>query len=179
MSENPNKLKGSCPECGSTLTAEDGVITCTQDLLNSEYPSIFRGLDALSGVTRDKAVDNLTFKLYDMYKRWNFIDPTSGERTQFCCTYNPNLEFNPMTKAEMILPDPIQTKLAERILGRDLEFDEYYGIVKVPLLNEDGEKYWGTVEQLVFPRDYKTEYKVSDIKIDLTKLPVLFKLEDL
>lgn len=179
MSQNPNKIKGSCPECGSTLVAEDGVITCTQDLLQNEYPSIFRKLDKLSPDNLKKKVDSLSHKLYDMYKRWDYIDPDSGERTQFCCTYNPNIEFNPMTKSETVLPDPVQTKIAEHILGRPLEFEEYYGEVKVPLLNEQGEKYWGTVEQLVFPRDYKTESKDMVIKTDYTLMPVIFRWEDL
>jgi hypothetical protein len=84
-----------------------------------------------------------------------------------------------MTKAEMVLPDPAQTKIAEAILKRRLTYDEYYGQHRVPLLDDNGNMYYGQVNQLVYPRDYTVEYKDMIDKTDYSEMPVIFKWEDL
>ena len=156
---NSNILKGKCPECRSTMVAEDGVVRCTQDAL-IEYAKDFRLWDLLDEDKRTHVLSNQSNIIYDMYQRWSHVN-TSGDRPQYCCTYNPNEDFNPMTQSEMILPDPMQQLVAEHFLERDLTPDEYYGQIKVPLLNENGEKYIGQIEQLVFPRDYMTRKKYN------------------
>lgn len=153
--EIPKKIQGKCPECGSTLVVDSGEIICTQDLLVSEYPNLFKEWDKLPVNKKDLILSQVSHRVYDMYQRWNYIDD-KGNRTQFCCTYNPNVEFNPMTQSEQILPDPVQVKISETILGRGLTEEEYYGIIKVPLINENGIRYFGQIDQLVFPRDYMT-----------------------
>lgn len=150
---------GRCPECGSGLTVSDGAIVCTQDML-PEYEKEFKEWQNLSEEALHKKVAGLSFKIYDMYGRWKFKDEM-GNRTQYCCTYNPSIEFNPMTQSETILPDPVQQKIAERILKRKLTEKEYYGLQKVPLLNEDGEVFWGQIQQLVYPKDYTSKITIN------------------
>ena len=160
------KTQGKCPECGSTLVIDAGQIICTQDLLETEYPKVFREWDTLPQWKLVQLEEQVSFKVYDMYQRWKIIDE-KGNRPEFCCTYNPNIEFNPMTQSEMILPDTFQVMIAEKRLKRPLTPDEYYGIVKVPLINESGEKYQGQIDQLVFPRDFTTKGKrQGDEKIE-------------
>jgi hypothetical protein len=180
--KNTRKQRTPCPECGSPLNVEYGHISCTQSMFDVDYPTVFNLWDTLSPEDLETAIQNSPFRTYDMYQRWKFIDPVSGERTQFCCTYDPNKEFNPMTKSETILPDPAQTKIAQTILKRDLTEEEYYGIVKVPLITQKGLKYYGQVTQLVFPRDYITKYKDFKMKTDFSETPVVFtwtELEDM
>lgn len=166
----PKKIQGKCPECGSTLVVDSGEIQCTQDLLVSEYPNLFRQWDELSEKKRELTLSQVSFKVYDMYKRWSAIDD-KGNRPQFCCTYNPNIEFNPMTQSEQILPDPVQVKISETILGRGLTEGEYYGIIRVPLINENGIRYFGQIDQLVFPRDYMTKpVKKREEDIEFTRI---------
>jgi len=177
--KNPNKLRAKCPECGSSLKCEDGHIFCTQDLFDTEYSELFSEWDKLPQDKLEKTLDSVSYKVYDMYNRWNHIDSESGERTQFCCTYDPQETFNPMTKSETILPDPAQTQIAEAILKRQLTVEEYYGQHRVPLLDDNGERYYGQIHQLVFPRDYSPEGKDMVIKTDFEPIPVVFKWEDL
>ena len=171
------KTKGACPECGSTLTIEDGVIACSEDML-VEYEKDFQSWQSLSADTLKTKIDNLNFKMYDMYKRWDYVN-TDGRRTQYCCTYNPNIDFSPMTKAEMVLPDPAQQMIAETILKRQLKPSEYYGEELVPLLDEYGNCYEGKIQQMVFPRDFKPKYKDMIDKTDYSPTPVIFYWEDL
>lgn len=177
--KNTRKVKVPCPECGSNLEVEDGYIYCTQHLFENHYPELFQDFDASP---EDKLKDKLaahSFKVYDIYQRWKFIDPETGERTQFCCTYNPNVEFNPMTQSETVLPDPAQTKIAETLLKRELTVDEYFGNIKVPLISEKGLKYYGQVTQMVYPRDFISKYKEGRVKTDFSETPVIFTWKDL
>lgn len=174
---NKIKTKGTCPECGSTLTIEDGVIACSEDML-VEYEKDFQSWQALPAETLKSKVNQLSFKMYDMYGRWNYVNE-DGRRSQYCCTYNPNIEFSPMTKAEMILPDPAQQRIAEAILKRQLRLTEYYGEEIVPLLDDYGNRYYGKIEQMVFPRDFKPKYKDMVVKTDYSPTPVIFNWEDL
>jgi hypothetical protein len=173
------KSKIKCPECGSHMTVDDGYMECTQNLLQTNYPEIFEEWDKLDSGKLQLMLDNVSYQVYDMYSRWKVVCPETGERTEFCCTYNPNLEFNPMTKNEMILPDPAQTKIAEAILGRKLTHDEYYGLSKVPLLSEKGLKNYRNIAQYVFPRDYIPKYKDMVVKTDFEATPVIFKWKNL
>jgi hypothetical protein len=174
---NSQKTKGVCPECGSSIVIDDGVLKCSQSALE-DYANEFQQWQTLTGTELDKKVQSLSFKMYDMYHRWVYVNPY-GERTQFCCTYNPNLEFSPMTKAEMILPDPAQQMIAETILKRPLTPEEYYGEEQVPLLSDYGSLYTGQIEQMVFPRDFKPKYKDMIDKTDYTPTPVIFNWDDL
>jgi hypothetical protein len=177
--KNTRKQRTPCPECGSSLSVEDGHIYCTQNLFETEYPNMFMKWDGLSASELRTAIENSPFKTYDMYERWKFIDPETGVRTQFCCTYDPNKEFNPMTQSETILPDPAQTRIAETLLKRPLTIDEYYGTVKVPLISEKGLRYYGQVNQLVFPREYITKYKDPKMRTDFSDTPVIFTWKEL
>ena len=174
---NNKKTHGRCPECGSTLIHDEGHFKCTQDAL-PDYAEQFQSWGNLEGDQLKTKLSQLPFKMYDMFSRWLHQDDF-GNRTQYCCTYDPNLEFNPMTKSETVLPDPAQQMIAEAILKRELTFDEYYGQHKVPILDEEGQPQERQIEQLVFPRDYKPKYKDMIVKTDFTPTPIIFDWDDL
>lgn len=158
------------------MTLEDGIIRCSQDAL-PEYAKLFNSWQPLGDQGIENELRKQSQKIYDMYKRWTYVN-TSGDRTQYCCTYNPSVEFNPMTQSEVILPDPVQQKIAEHLLKRELTEDEYYGIVKVPLINENGERYYGQIQQLVFPRDYGGKSKSKKYMKPNQKFPVIIDWDE-
>jgi hypothetical protein len=173
------KKKLRCPECGSTMEAMDGFILCTQDMLNSAYPLMFREIDCMSKEKREAALRGHTKIINLMYDRWTHRDPKTKERTQFCCQYDPNKTFNPMGDNNIRIADPAQVLIAEKILGRKLTEDEYFGDVEIPLINMQGRQYMGIVYDCYYPRDFYPKFKDMIDKTNYSKMPKLFDFDEL
>lgn len=173
------KKTSRCPECGSTLEALDGFIRCTGDLLQSVYPILFRELDCMSERQQTERLMCHTKVIKVMYDRWQYRDPITKDRPQFCCHYDPNKKFNPISDGNIRIADPAQVKIAEKILGRKLTEDEYFGDVEIPLINMQGRQYMGTVYSCLYPRDFYPQFKDMIDKTNYDKLEKIFDFDKL
>ena len=173
MKYKNGKLSYKCPECGSTLIMEYGYIKCTKDLIKHEYLHLFTAWDLLGEEEIEDKIRVASKITQEMHRRW-----LAGKEA-FDCWHNQNEDFNPMTQYKNILPDPMQQKISEYILERELEFDEYYGNKKVPLLDEKGVVYWGFIDQLQFPKDVQPTSRCKFDNTTVGMLPIVFKWDDL
>jgi hypothetical protein len=176
MPKNPNNISSKCPECGSTVKPLEGTLKCTQDKLNL-YDEEFRKWKIAGEGYVKKQLQACGSIIREMYDRWDYLDD-KGNRPSFQCFYEPVKDFNPMTEAKVYLPDPIQQKIAETILGRTLTEEEYRGEHRVPLINQNGEPTYDRIQQLVYPYDFISLKDMTD-KTDYTKMPVVFQLKTL
>jgi len=168
MAKNPNTYTGKCPECSSTIKLIEGVFKCTEDRLEG-FAQMFREWERSGKQVLIEASKHSNM-VKDLAECWVKVEP-DGSRPYYYCTFNPNQVFNPMTENKTFIGDPIQQYIAEQLLGRALYEDEKRGYRKVPLINQDGEKYVGAIDQLEYPKDFTPEYIDKLKKIDLEKLP--------
>ena len=155
MNGKSDKLP-TCPECGSQLLSIEGVVTCSQNVYD-EYTELFINWDSFPKL-RLGAVRKEQIKLLDLYEKWQNVDDY-GNRPSFCCEYDPLIKFDICYQTRCTAGDPVQLYIAERLINRKLNYEEFNGIVDVPLINELGIVYWGKIDQLQFPTDFYSRIK--------------------
>jgi hypothetical protein len=151
------KQSTTCPYCLSLLKINDvKVLECTGNKLRI-WEKEFLTFNQLIEDKKNKYLLGLSDVglFLDLYEKWNKTDE-KGNRVNFTCGYSNKL-FNPISKFRTSFPDPILVKRIEKSLGKELSYDEKWGLVDV---YKEGNTYFRTwkkgrqkvkIPQIIFP----------------------------
>ena len=178
--KSKTKLRFKCPDCGSVMQ-RDIVENCVLEFCSNEqlpnHAKYFQEFIELDDP--DKAVEmvNWTDQRHELFSNWWLS--TQSPKDPFVCTYkvDPRTHTIPIGSAKILIPDPVQVAISERILRRPLTESERYGETPrkytepdgtvtylidrhpVPMLTEAGVYTEGLIDHVTYPTEVSTKYK--------------------
>lgn len=198
--KSKTKLRYKCPECGSVMHRDivEGVLLefCSNDLL-PQYASVFEKFMELGESERALEILTWTEQQHNLFGAWYLS--TVSPKDPFACTYtvDPKTHVIPIGSAKMLIPDPVQVAISEKILKRPLTEEERYGETPrkytepdgsitylidrhpVPMLTEAGINTEGIIDHVTYPTDVSTKYKDLTLVYNPTSMDKLFDWEKL
>ncbi len=198
--KSKSKLRYKCPDCGSVMQRDliESVLVefCSNDALpqHSLYFQEFIDLDDLSKL---EEMQSWTDQRHELFSAWWLS--TQSPKDPFVCTYkvDPKTHSIPIGSAKILVPDPVQVAISEKILRRKLTEAERYGETPrkytepdgtvtyfidrhpVPMLTEAGVNTEGLIDHVMYPTDVSVKYKDLTPIYNPTTMDKLFDWEKL
>lgn len=194
------KVRSKCPECGSVVHRQiiDGVSVefCSNDIL-PEYSQYFAWFGKQQVPLQHELMAGWDDLKHNLYGQW-YIS-TQDINSPFECTYrvDPGARLPSPSKCTITIPDPVQVKIAERILRRPLTDKERCGVTAkeirnpdgsrdfidihhhIPIIDEEGNLGEGRIEHIVFATDINPKFKDLTVVYNPELMPKLFDWEKL
>lgn len=199
-SKSKHKLRYKCPECGSVMHRNmiDGVLQehCSNDSI-PQHAKYFQEFYQLDERKKLDEMSKWTDQRHELFGAWWLS--TKSPKDPFVCTYkvDPKGYSIPIGSAKVLIPDPVQVAISEKILKRKLTENERYGETPrkyvepdgtvtylidrhpVPLLTEAGLNTEDTIDHVMYPTDISTRYKDLTEVYNPDKMDRLFDWEKL